>query len=85
MFDWFEELGVLHPIKELREITNPIKSYIPNWIYFSLPDGLWTYSFTSAFLLFEDKGKYWLALPFVLSVGVEILQYLELFKGTYDP
>ncbi len=85
MFDWFDKLGLLEPIKELREIINPIKPYMANWIYFSLADGLWTYAFTSAFLLFGDRNRYWLALPFLLSIGVEMLQYLGLFKGTYDP
>jgi len=85
MFKWLKDLGLLQSIKQLRDTINPIRSYIPNWVYFSLVDGLWTYAFTSAFLLFGDKNKYWLVVPFILSVGVEMLQYLRLFKGTYDP
>jgi len=85
MFKWFDFISLNHQISILRETINPIKQYLPNWFYFSLADGLWTYAFTSVFLIFGDKNKYWLLVPFALSIGVEILQYWGLFKGTYDP
>ena len=83
MFNWFDNLGVLEQIKELRAAINPMKSILPTWIYYSLADGLWTYAFVSAYLIYY-KVDYWLLLPFLLSIGVEILQYLQLFQGTFD-
>lgn len=83
MFNWFDYLGLLEQIKELRATLNPMKSILPNWIYYSLADGLWTYAFVSAYLIYY-KVDYWLLLPFLLSIGVEILQYFQLFQGTFD-
>ena len=83
MFKWFDNLGLLEQIKELRATLNPMKSILPNWIYYSLADGLWTYAFVSAYLIYY-KVDYWLLLPFLLSIGVEILQYFQLFQGTFD-
>ena len=83
MFNWFDDLGLLEQIKELRATLKPMKSILPNWIYYSLADGLWTYAFVSAYLIYY-KIDYWLILPFVLSIGVEVLQYFQLFQGTFD-
>lgn len=83
MFKWFDNLGLLEQIKGLRAVLNPMKSILPNWVYYSLADGLWTYAFVSAYLIYY-KVDYWLLLPFVLSIGVEILQYFQLFQGTFD-
>lgn len=85
MFKCLDYIGFTNHINNLREAINPIKYYMPNWILYSLPDGLWTYAFTSALIIFGDKNIAWLVLPFALSVGIEFLQYLGLFKGTYDP
>ena len=83
MFNWFDNLGILEQIKELRAVLNPMKTILPNWVYYSLADGLWTYAFVSAYLIYY-KIDYWLILPFLLSIGVEILQYFQLFQGTFD-
>tara|TARA_R110002049_G_C9172462_1_gene562054 strand:+ start:5790 stop:6227 length:438 start_codon:yes stop_codon:yes gene_type:complete len=84
MFNWFDVIGFTYHIQTLRDIVNSVNYYLPQWIYFSLPDGLWTYAFTSAILLF-DENKYFLLIPFSLSIVIELLQFFNLFKGTYDP
>lgn len=67
---------------------NFIKYLLPNWSNFSLPDGLWIYSFTSFLLIYWDNKfdyyKYWLLIPFTTSIVVEILQWLKMFPGTFD-
>jgi len=85
MFKWVDFIGFTKHINNLREIINPIKLYIPKWVFYSLPDGLWTYAFTSSFIIFNDKNIIWLVMTFVLSIGVEILQGFQIFPGTYDP
>ena len=47
MFGWFEFIGFNSEISFLRKYVSPLKSWLPSWVYFSLPDGLWVYSFTS--------------------------------------
>ncbi len=84
MFGWFEFIGFNSEISFLREYVSPLKSWLPSWVYFSLPDGLWVYSFTSIILiLWAGKINYWLIIPFITGVLVEILQGFT-FIGTFD-
>ena len=89
LFSWCETIGLSNYISIIRSIINPFKESIPNWVYYSLPDGLWMYSFTSVFLLIWkdqiDEGKYWLLIPLISGCFVEIGQGLKLLKGTFDP
>jgi glycopeptide antibiotics resistance protein len=84
MFGWIEIIGFNSEISFLREYVSPLKSWLPSWVYFSLPDGLWVYSFTSIILiLWAGKINYWLIIPFITGVLVEILQGFT-FIGTFD-
>ena len=84
MFSWFESIGINTQISFLREYFSPLKSWLPSWVYFSLPDGLWVYSFTSIILiLWAGKINFWLIIPFTSGILIEILQGF-LFKGTFD-
>ena len=62
---------------------------IPNWVKYNLPDGLWTFSFTSFILCIwgKDKSKLrktlWIATPIVVSFAFEFSQ-LWITVGTFD-
>ncbi len=88
MFNWFKVIGIENIIFKIRNSMNFIKYLLPNWSNFSLPDGLWIYSFTSFLLIYWDNKfdyyKYWLLIPFTTSIVVEILQWLKMFPGTFD-
>ena len=84
MFSWFDSIGFNTQISFLREYFSPIKSWLPSWVYFSLPDGLWVYSFTSIILLiWEGEINYWLIIPFTTGILVEVMQGFS-FIGTFD-
>ncbi len=88
MFDWFSFVGIDKIIHSARTFVLDFKNSIPNWIYYSLPDGLWVYSFTSAILIFwnndSKKSTLWLLVPFITGVLIEIFQGFKLFPGTFD-
>lgn len=88
MFAWFSFIGLDGVIRKTRTFFFAFKNYIPNWIYFSLPDGLWIYSFTSALIIYWDNKnksiKTWLLIPFTMGILIEILQGMKLFPGTFD-
>jgi len=88
MFRWFEIIGIHDLILIIRKTISPLKNNLPNWIYYSLPDGLWVYSLSSALMLLWDnqyeKGKYWLAIPLIFGVIIELAQSVKLFPGTFD-
>jgi len=86
MFDWFEFIGLMDAILFMRAAS---QNYLllPDWFYYALPDGLWTYAFTSSFILIWGKNsslKYWLAIPLFLSLIPELLQCFHLMVGTFD-
>lgn len=57
----------------------------PNWFIYSLPDGLWVYSLSSALLiLWNGKLTGWLLVPFVGGVMLEFFQAWRLLSGTFD-
>ena len=87
MFDWFDFFGFSEIILDVRELFREFL-FLPNWFYYSLPDGLWTYAFTSSFIIIWGINnpvlKYWLIIPFILSLVPEMLQLFNLFPGTFD-
>ena len=88
LFTWFEKIGFDNIISFIRTEAYPIKKHLPQWSYYSLPDGLWVYSFASALLILWDnnfnKVKFWLLIPLFLGTIIEIAQGLKIFPGTFD-
>jgi len=86
MFDWFEFIGFMDSILSMRTASENYL-FLPDWFYYALPDGLWTYAFTSSFILIWENStglKYWLAIPLFLSLIPEVLQFFNLLTGTFD-
>ena len=88
LFTWYKSMGLNNIVTDLRTGLYEYSSYFPKWIIYSLPDGLWVYSFTSSMIIFwnseERKLKLWLLIPFITGIIFEILQKLNLFPGTFD-
>lgn len=86
MFNWVNHIGLNDAISSFRQECSVYKLEIPNWVVYSLPDGLWTYSFTSSIcLIWEKKNKiYWMFFPFIIGVGLEVLQFFNIVSGTFD-
>lgn len=86
MFEWFQYFKI--DIDLVRNYTLPYRENLPSWIYFSLPDGLWVYSFTSAMVIIwrtdYSNLKYWILLPFMGGIIAEILQHFKIIPGTFD-
>jgi hypothetical protein len=88
LFSWFETAGLNTITSFIRHIAFPLKSHLPQWVYYSLPDGLWVYSFSSALLILwkgqYEKAKIWLFIPLFSGSMIEIAQGLRIFPGTFD-
>jgi len=87
-FYWFEIVGIKSFVLSIRNIIYPFKNELPTWIYFSLPDGLWVYSLSSALIILWREqfkfGKYWLMIPLLFGAFFEFGQKMKIFPGTYD-
>lgn len=82
MFSWFKFLKIDGFIHFIRKYTVLYQKNIPYYILYSLPDGLWVYSFI-AFLSLYFKNKFIYTLLGTISAAVEILQ-LWFVPGTFD-
>lgn len=83
MFRWCENLHIKQYVDALR-----ISYALPQWIVYSLPDGLWLCSyvlFVSAIWNFDLKQgwPYIFSLP-VIAIGSELAQAYNLVRGTFD-
>jgi hypothetical protein len=89
MFSWFEYLGLGEVVSDWRSFAAPIKRSLPDWFIFSLPNGLWTYSFMVAMTVLwgtESSNFKWLYLFLapICSVGAEAGQLIGLVPGTFS-
>ena len=88
MFKWFSIIEIDNIIYLARTEFYQIRNILPDWVYYSLPDGLWVYSFTSALIIYwhndVNNVKFWLIIPFVTGIITELLQGFNMFPGTFD-
>jgi len=89
MFSWFDKVNLLEPILDLRLVTLPFSDHLPNWFLYSLPDGLWLFSYLSILLAVWDNtiSKYnihWLLLVPTIAILAEIGQLFTIVPGTFD-
>lgn len=83
LFQWVKTIGLESFLFALRENSLSIK--IPNWLLYSLPDGLWVYAFTTALLLFwQGKNSFWIWTPIFTSIIFEFAQATKIIQGTFD-
>jgi hypothetical protein len=90
VFSWYRWVGLYGPMLSLRAYLAGVKHLIPGPILYSLPDGLWVYSFTAlmGYIWYQQPQRYarlfWTLLPVSMAVGAEIGQRLRLVPGTFD-
>ena len=88
MFQWFDNIGISFFTNYIRYLFSPVKPYLSEWFYYSLPDGIWIFSFTTTLIIFWDfsfeKVKIWLVAPIFSGIFFEILQFFFEFLGTFD-
>lgn len=87
-FRWIRSMGFDGELSILRDITLPYGRQLPEWIIFSLPDGLWSFAYTLMILTIwlDSKSilKYiWYATIPILVLGFELLQGTGIAGGTF--
>jgi hypothetical protein len=88
MFSWFTKIGLDNLIHNIRTIA--IWNYqLPDWVIYSLPDGIWVYSLTSLMLIiwYGDVSilKYfWLSIGLIIGLSIELCQLMGFYPGTFD-
>jgi hypothetical protein len=89
---WVEALGVAGPAEIARGRLSWMRPGLPEWVLYSLPDGLWAYAASSAVAVTRPSATRarsawlgWLAVPPALAIGWELGQLVALLPGTFDP
>ncbi|MGL4403392.1 MAG: hypothetical protein ACRCTS_06715 [Fusobacteriaceae bacterium] len=84
-------MNVDEDIREYRIILWRYRKAIPNWVIYSLPDGLWIYSFGIAFL-YRSRFFIWDSLFFgVITIFMVVFEFFQMrfgghgsLVGTFD-
>lgn len=89
MFVWFEKLDFLNIINKLRSFTTNYTMNIPNVILYSLPDGLWLFSYVSLILFMwkneiKQENLFWIFIVPAISISSELGQMIKIIPGTFD-
>lgn len=89
MFSWFDRVNMLEAILDFRLFTLPLSVYLPNWFLYSLPDGLWLFSYLSLLLIvwnntISKHNIHWLLLLPTVAISAEIGQLFTILPGTFD-
>lgn len=79
LFKWFSLLGLEELINLYRLNVKSIE--LPGFILYSLPDGLWSYSFLEFIGLFKVKLLVWMVVCLIISF--EFLQLFSIIEGTF--
>jgi hypothetical protein len=86
---WMSSIGMESWIQEIRSLELGGKLTIPQWIVYTLPNGLWAFAYTLIiFYLWIRHSSWikwvWLSTIPTLVFGFEMLQYLNILPGTFS-
>lgn len=89
MFSWFESVNLSNSISEMRLFTLPLSIYLPDWFLYSLPDGLWLFSYVSFLLVvwgnvISKHNIHWVILVPLIAIFSELGQLIKVIPGTFD-
>ena len=90
VFDWVAAAGGAQRVSTLRAAFDPWLPSLPQWLVFSLPDGLWTFAGTSWIaIIWSGKRRStpalaWIAVIPALAIGGEVGQFCGFVPGRFD-
>ena len=88
MFDWFTTIGADPAISYFRDSLSHLSRALPNWFLYSLPNGLWMFSYTLLLLCLwggvSQSSVIWISILLLASLASEFLQAFALLPGTFD-
>lgn len=89
MFQWIDNSSFGTMIENLRNTTITFRQHLPNWFLFSLPDGLWIFSYISTMMFIwnyelKKSSIIWILLVPFIGFLSEFGQLLKFVSGTFD-
>ena len=87
-FGWINAVGLDNWFSFARYNSSSLSLLFPEWIVFSLPNGLWAFAYALIITSIWSGSKSWLryfwmaSIP-VLVLGYEVLQSAGIIRGTF--
>jgi hypothetical protein len=87
-FRWIRLMGLGDNLTDFREQSLTWVHVLPSWFIYSLPNGLWAFSYTLIVIVIWSGSKSWLRYIWYASVpllvfGFELLQLTGIIRGTF--
>lgn len=85
---WFHTIGAENWLEATRENSLSLSDALPNWLVYSLPNGLWAFAYTLIILIIWKESNsnlrflWYLSIP-ILVFGFELLQLTTALPGTF--
>jgi hypothetical protein len=89
VFQWADAVGIHAPVAALRLHGSRVRPHVPDFVLFSLPDGLWAYGFVASLCIIwpvprPPAFRVWALLAAAAILGPEVAQGFGIVPGTFD-
>ncbi|MFC6267304.1 hypothetical protein [Frigoriflavimonas asaccharolytica] len=89
IFSWLKIIGIDFTNTDLRKTTIVFAKFLPDWFLFSLPDGIWIFSYVCLMLYIwksniSVQSLIWITLIPLIAIFSEIAQIFHIVNGTFD-
>lgn len=89
MFHWFKIIKIDQMVLFFRNSDFFKNMAVPGWIKYSLPDGLWIFSYVSLMILIwnnkiSTNSFFWIFLLPIIAILSELGQFAKVVPGTFD-
>ena len=89
VFSWLNFLGIDFLNSDLRKNSINLSPKIPEWFIFSLPDGIWIFSYVVLMISIwnfkvNKQSIFWLTIIPLIAIFSEIFQIFGIISGTFD-
>lgn len=89
VFGWLEILNIYFLNSDIRKFSIKYLEILPNWFLYSLPDGLWIFSYVCLMIYIwnfklNSQSFFWIGTIPLIAIFSEIGQVINLIPGTFD-
>ena len=87
-FGWISMAGLEQWMSHARSVSPALGQLFPEWLVFSLPNGLWSFAYALLITRIWSRSRSWLkyfwmaSIP-ILVLGFEIMQIPGIIPGTF--
>lgn len=86
---WMNSIGMEGWIQEIRSLELGGKLTVPQWIGYTLPNGLWAFAYALIISYLWIRRSSWMKWVWLSTIptlvfGFEMLQYLKILPGTFS-